>query len=428
MSRPWIRVSLVILMLAVFFTSGYRLFLSERQHNLDRETAEEYGSIARNIAVSLADLRSAQRAYVASGQDPSEWFERVATQFNSIGTGLDELRGMSLASETIEALGEAAAAVERLRRVDDAARGHTSAGQVLMASDLVFSDGQELVQIAASQLDIGRSIESEERSRLINRLRTEQVMTITAVTAISIVITLMLLPLPRRQTEPSTAQEELPSANTAEHSTSEVAEFQSASGLRASSLFELDLKDADGSRVAASATLPSSTTSSALVVVPNIEKTAQICIDLARVSERGELENMLGRVRDLLNASGLIVWVRDRSGNSLRPAMGHGYAPQLLSQLGRVSCDGDSATAAAYRTAQLQVVPSGDNGPGAVAVPLLSSSSNSWRCVGVLSAEVLQGWEASEAVRATASILAAQLGTLITADPVEYEGQTEAQG
>ena len=117
------------------------------------------------------------------------------------------------------------------------------------------------------------------------------------------------------------------------------------------------------------------------------------------------------------------------AGNALRPATGHGYAPQTLARLGRVACDGESATATAYRTARLQVVSGGEHGPGAVAVPLVASAVKAHRCIGVLSAEVRQGWEASDGVQATAMILAAQLATVVTADPTiaEHDVRDPAQ-
>ncbi len=61
----------------------------------------------------------------------------------------------------------------------------------------------------------------------------------------------------------------------------------------------------------------------------------------------------------------------------------------------------------------MQVVDRDDTTSGALAAPLLAAN----RCVGVLSTELREGWESSEAVQATAAILAAQLATLLSADP-----------
>ncbi len=62
----------------------------------------------------------------------------------------------------------------------------------------------------------------------------------------------------------------------------------------------------------------------------------------------------------------------------------------------------------------MQVVPVGGTATkGALVAPLLVPDD----CVGVMAAEVRAGWESSTDVQATASILAAQLATLVAADP-----------
>jgi hypothetical protein len=160
-------------------------------------------------------------------------------------------------------------------------------------------------------------------------------------------------------------------------------------------------------------------------IVPDLRLAAEVCTDLGRLSDGTELGSILARAGQVLNASGLVVWVRDESGAALRAATGYGYTANQLSRLGRVSCDSDNVTAAAYRTAQLQTVLSEDNLPGALAVPLLAASPTT-QSVGVLSVELARGWETSEAVQATASILAAQLATFVTADPAPESDDVEA--
>jgi signal transduction protein with GAF and PtsI domain len=61
----------------------------------------------------------------------------------------------------------------------------------------------------------------------------------------------------------------------------------------------------------------------------------------------------------------------------------------------------------------MQVVERDDTSSGALATPLLAADS----CVGVLSAELGEGWESSESVQATLAIMAAQLATLLSSDP-----------
>lgn len=435
MNRLWVRLSLVIIMLAVVFTSGYRLFHSEQQRTIEHDAARSYDSLVWTLTVSLSDLRSAQQAYVASGQDPDEWYTQVTAQLVSLRNGLTDLQAISQVSETREAVASVSALVERLERVDESARDHTTIGQVLMASDLVFTDGQELTRQAAEQLDRARVVESAASVQRLGERRTADVTT-AAIAAIAVVgVTFVLLPLPRRPSElavPTTTAHPSETLTTAHAEAPAVTAEETADAREPldpdtvstpvslphqESIESDDQLDQPGQ--ADTAADPDN--SSPSTIVPDLTMTAQLCTDLGRVSASDQLDALLSRAGDLLNASGLIVWVRDSSGHALRPATGHGYAPQILSRLGRVACDGESATATAYRTARLQIVSGGANEPGAMAVPLVSSAIDTGRCVGVLSAEVRHGWEASNAVQATATILAAQLATLVAADPTQTE-------
>ena len=151
----------------------------------------------------------------------------------------------------------------------------------------------------------------------------------------------------------------------------------------------------------------------AQTVAPDLQTVADLCTDLARLTDTDELPDVLRRAADLLHAAGIIIWIRDESGKALRPAAGQGYSPDALARIGTIRCDGNNATVEAYRTAQLQIVPSSRETLGAIVAPLLSPNG----CIGVMSAEVGETHEASAAVQATTAILAAQLATLVAADP-----------
>ena len=61
------------------------------------------------------------------------------------------------------------------------------------------------------------------------------------------------------------------------------------------------------------------------------------------------------------------------------------------------------------RNARMQIVEQSEGAPGALATPLMVAN----RCIGVLSAELRDGWETSGPVQATATIVAAQLAALL---------------
>ena len=137
---------------------------------------------------------------------------------------------------------------------------------------------------------------------------------------------------------------------------------------------------------------------------------AELCTDLGRMGDPEDLSAVLGQAADVLNASGLVVWVRNSSGAELSPAFAHGYSQETVARLPQIPRSADNAAAVAYRTGALQIVLSRPGtSKGAVAAPLLSPDG----CVGVLSAEIRDGGEASDAVQALARILAAQLSGLL---------------
>ena len=138
---------------------------------------------------------------------------------------------------------------------------------------------------------------------------------------------------------------------------------------------------------------------------------AQLCTRLARALDVCDVTPVLDEAARVLRAVGLILWVGDRHGIELTPVFTHGYSHEMTSQLGRVTSDSDNAIAGAYRNAEARVVNGGDVETGAVVVPLLTPTG----CAGVLALEMRHGGERLECVRTAATILAAQLATLVSA-------------
>jgi Helix-turn-helix domain len=136
---------------------------------------------------------------------------------------------------------------------------------------------------------------------------------------------------------------------------------------------------------------------------------ARLCTRLARAIEVCDVTPVLEEAVRVLRASGLILWVRDRLGCELTPVYAHGYSSEVTAQLGPVSRDSDNAIGSAFRTAEARVVDRGDMATGAVVVPLLTPTG----CAGVLAIELRHGGERLDCVLAAATILAAQLSTLV---------------
>jgi len=177
---------------------------------------------------------------------------------------------------------------------------------------------------------------------------------------------------------------------------------------------DLDTDEPDGTAATQSGADRPSTTPA-----PDLRLAADLCTDLGRSANATELPPLLAQAAQLLNASCIIVWVRDGTGNALRPAISHGYPAAALARLGTIACDGDNVTAAAYRDSRMHVIPGDAETPGAIVVPLVSPEDRP----GVMTLEVNDGWEASDTVQSTATIIAAQLATLVGADPVDSSAE-----
>jgi hypothetical protein len=136
---------------------------------------------------------------------------------------------------------------------------------------------------------------------------------------------------------------------------------------------------------------------------------ASLCNDLARVVDTRALPSLLDRAAAVLDASGIILWIADPDGRELNPIFAQGYPQQLVNRLGTIPREAENATAAAFRTSLLQTVMADAISPGAIAAPLVTSGG----CVGVMAAEVRHDAERRDMKLAAASIVAAQLATLV---------------
>jgi transcriptional regulator with XRE-family HTH domain len=141
----------------------------------------------------------------------------------------------------------------------------------------------------------------------------------------------------------------------------------------------------------------------------NLSAIADVCTRLACTSDEDDLRHVVGDAARMLNAVGVIVWVWDPQASALLMGPSHGYDDEMLAQLSRVRLDADNAIAAAFRASNTRVVESTDHATGAVVVPLLTPCG----CAGVLAVELTAGGEQHPSLLAVATIIAAQLSTLV---------------
>src|SRR5262249_16259745 len=120
---------------------------------------------------------------------------------------------------------------------------------------------------------------------------------------------------------------------------------------------------------------------------------ATLATDFGRVRNLDELTRVLGRAAEVMDASGVMVWMGTPGGPELRPVLAHGYSAEMIAKIPAVPRSANNAAAAAFRSSTLQIVLSRPgNSTGAVVAPIMSPGG----CVGALSAEIRHGAETSE--------------------------------
>jgi hypothetical protein len=157
--------------------------------------------------------------------------------------------------------------------------------------------------------------------------------------------------------------------------------------------------------------------------VNELREAAEICTDLSSLADPGALEGALVRIRGLLNATGLVVWVASNDGGSLAPVATCGFDSKLVARIGRITRDSANLTAAAFRENQPKVSSPTASAPAAIAIALCGPSGPA----GVLSIELKAGQEPDAGRVALAGIVAAQLATLAMPIPMSAPEATAAK-
>jgi hypothetical protein len=360
----------------------------------------------------LADVRVAQEAYVAAGQSVDFWTAKVDTTMESIGNALSDLRLSTTSAISTAALDEAGEILTEFGGVDNRARDYIQSGAQFMASDVIFTEGGKTVARAARQVERARLAEHQAVDAFEGRRRRVEAVAIVAAGGLAFFVILALTPRGRAQDEARLAPAFKPSSSGRPSSVTTLGELM---------LRQPDRSDAASEQIAPMRSLDRSNQATASA----LRAAAQLCTDLGRVNDPEELNNLLGRAADVLDASGLVLWLATGAGNELRPAVAHGYSQEALTRMPPLSRSANNAAAAAYRTGALQIVLSRPGASkGAIVAPVLSVNG----CIGVLSAEVRDGGETSYTVQALAAIFAAQLAGMLSSPPATGEQRATGSG
>jgi hypothetical protein len=389
----------LLLTLALLLAAG--ALVSDIQ--LDKLIAErraEQDLVDRSLALiadAMAELRSAQTAYVAAGQGPDFWTSRVTQLSDRLSEGVTRARQDATSAEAQTRLGSAATALNQLFQADRRAREYLGDDQRLLASDVIFVEAIEASQLFSSDVAAAREAEAAVADARLRELALYRMAGNSAGTVLPVVLALGAVRLSRQRPA-------------------------SEAATMAQMLRDLPPPVKLAPPAPAAAQPPVRITPAASPAV-NLPDAAELCVDLARVMDARDIPVLLERAAGVLEAKGLIVWVTDTAGTSLQPLLTHGYSDRVINRLGSLGVDADNVTSLAFRSVRPQLMNgSSAAASGALAVPLVTAAG----CTGVLAAEVRETRPNPDTL-AVARIVAAQLATIIAPHEISSTSPAAAE-
>ena len=266
-----------------------------------------------------------------------------------------------------------------------------------MASDLIFADGLESTGAMLASMNQARSAEAQARGIALTKTRRTEALALGAAALVGLAVVVLLMTGPRS-------------------ATNSAAEAKTDNTSRAS-VASLDLRLREPIQRA-----EQRTESAPPAPTLDLATVASLCTDLARVVDTHALPALLGRAATVLDAPGIVLWIADPDGRELSPIVTHGYSQQ----------DGHAARnhprgrpkrhRAAFRTSLLQ---------RSMRMPCRTARlrrrwSRPAGCVGIMAAEVWDGRRKDPVKLAAASIVAAQLATLVGPPSTRAQARADA--
>ena len=380
---------------------GVLVWTSESHARRNVDDARAFDQIALDAERTVLDLRAAERGVRAAGQGNDFWISKVADSSAAVKGHLESLRSAAASAAAQSAIDNASSALQDFQQMDRRARDYVRNGQMLLAADLIFADGFEITGAMSASIDQARTAEVAVRASLSNGRRRSEGLAVAGTSAVALIAILMLVP------RPASAASDI--------------EAETAVAPR---MLALDIS----SSAPRQSTSPAPTVAAQPVSQPppmpavDLQKIASVCSDLAKVVDTRALPALLGRAATVLDAPGIVLWIAAPDGHELSPIVTHGYPQQIVVRLGTILRDAENATAAALRTSLLQTVATDEVSNGAIAAPLVTPAG----CVGIMAAEVRHHGEKDPAKLAAASIIAAQLATLVGPPSTRAQARADA--
>ena len=402
-----VRLTLFAVFVIAIGVAAYFVWKGEARMRDEERAARAFDSAALTAEREALNLRADQQAYVAAGQGDRFWTSKVTTGTTSLRGTLSTLRAQTTSAAAQSAVDSASSALEDFARMDARVREHVQNGQMLTAADLIFAEGLDTTRGLAASLDRARTAELQGRAATGARTHREQWLAVAGAAGTSLLVVLLLVPRPAAAVTPGREE-----AFTATRDSAD-----SFSGLDLDAAIDREWASHARARTPAADAGP-------LPPAIDLPGIAAVCTDLARVVDTRALPEILERAAAVLDAPGIVLWIADPDARELSPIVTHGYPQQIVSRLGSILRNAENATASAFRTSLLQTVKADAVSNGAIAAPLVTPAG----CVGVMAAEVRHAGENDPSKLAAATIVAAQLATLVGPPSSRAHANAEAAG
>ena len=337
------------------------------------------------LLTTIADIGAAQHMYVAPGQPAAAAFEQVASLIQRIHVDVQAVRPILESAESAELLTVITDSAATLVDADSSARSHYGSGETLCAAEVIFGQARETLATMTQAVRALQAAEARTQTAAQSQLQ-RSLATVVGGGAVLWALGLLALAwIPRQRIEPIDQNRAAPESRGGAAKAPAVA-----------------------AATAQVQTVPAPQPTGQTV---DLAAAASVCTGISRLNASSALPGLLARAAQVIDASGIIIWMG--AGEELFAAAAHGYDPRIISRLGSIRRSADNATATAWRTGEPGVVPGGMKSSGAIVAPMFGPDG----CIGVLAAEVRQGREGDMAARAVTVMLAAQLATVVTAWP-----------
>lgn len=407
-SNRWLRFVIALVALSAAGAAGFRMFEREQQLVAAQVVLRDGDAAADTAIETIAEIKSALHAYVAPGQGQAFWPARARQLLDKLRSSVLELDRIasSAGAPTIDALDLS----DRLAAAEERAHEHVRAGQALLAGEVIFIESRDLLDTLRLQIARARGQLARTSDARHAQTRREQVLLALGGGGVLALALLMLVPPGRAADSHASVTISAGPAAAPPHSGAEEDEYARLIPTPKTAAPAPSAPDAPGAPHAPSVPdAPSAPAAPRAPSAPGLSETAAVCSELARISDGADVSAILTRAARVMNASGIIVWMRAEGGHELLPAASTGYDERLFARIGAISRDEANLTALAFRDAAPRVTARHGSSAAALAVPLTAPQGT----VGVLSAEIKDVSHVGPPQLAIATIFAAQLSMLL---------------